>query len=164
MKMTSLPDVPRMPDPGLYELLQAMRRQTLAITREIVEAGLGGAPGASEATAERDPPSLVLDYGGGVEDYLADTEANDLYVRDGEFSAALARESFIKAMDGRGLFLLPDRAIPANFGFMATKPDTFAVQGLLGWFRGDQKFTDGGEWKIIGPNVRTYDVNARYFE
>jgi hypothetical protein len=34
----SLPDVPQMPDPGLYELLQAMRRQVLQNAQQIEDA------------------------------------------------------------------------------------------------------------------------------
>src|SRR5215469_3304674 len=53
---------------------------------------------------------------------------------------------------------------PTNFAYMAVKPSTWPVQGDGGFFRGDNRFNDGGEWKIIGPNVRTYDITSRYFE
>lgn len=53
---------------------------------------------------------------------------------------------------------------PPNFAFMAVKPTTWPVQGDGGFWRGDQRFTDNGEWKIIGPGVRTYDTTDRYFE
>lgn len=53
---------------------------------------------------------------------------------------------------------------PPNFAYMAVKPSTWPVQGDGGFWRGDNRFNDGGEWKIIGPDVRTYDITQRYFE
>lgn len=53
---------------------------------------------------------------------------------------------------------------PPTFSYMAVKPSTWPVQGDGGFWRGDQRFTDGGSWKIIGPDVRTYDITSRYFE
>lgn len=53
---------------------------------------------------------------------------------------------------------------PPNYAYMAVKPSTWPVQGDGGWFRGDMRFTDSGEWKIIGPSVRTFDITDRYYE
>jgi hypothetical protein len=173
-RMPSLPDVPRMADPGLYELLQAMRRVTLGNAAAIVEAATGAAPGVAtgDGTGERDPPSLVLDYDAvpsadataALEAYHGDPLADDVYTRKGTYTTSRTRENFTKHYAGRGQYVLPDRVAPPNFGFVKDKPETAPVQGFLGWFAGDQKFTDGGEWKVIGPNLRTYDVAARYFE
>jgi hypothetical protein len=171
MLMPSLPDVPRLADPGLYELLQAMRRITLGNARAIVEGGVGGGSGGdTAASGDRDPPSLVLDYGGDTDPtgalaaYQADPLAQDVYTRQGAYTTARTRETFTKHYSGRGQYQLSDRVAPPNFGFVGAKPETAPVQGYTGWFAGDQKFTDGGEWKIIGPNLRTYDLTARYFE
>jgi hypothetical protein len=161
-----------MDDPGLYELLQAMRRLTLDSANQLGAAAAGGGSGGSGgvSSGERDPPSFVLDYhgdanpDGGLALYAADTAAADMYVRSGEWTTSRNRTQFNKHMQGHGQFILTDRATPANYGFMPTKPTTFPQQGVTGWFRGDQWFTDGGEWKVIGPDVRTYDLNARYFE
>jgi hypothetical protein len=170
MQMPSLPDVPRMANPGLYELLQAMRRITLGNARAIAEGGLGDGSGGGTGDAERDPPSLVLDYGGDVDataaltQYQGNTEAHDIYARAGTYTTTRLREDFTKHYSGRGQYLLADRVAPPNFGFLKVKPDISPVQGYMGWFAADQKFTDGGEWKIIGPDVRTYDLEGRYFE
>lgn len=51
---------------------------------------------------------------------------------------------------------------PAKFSYARTMPETFPY-GDAGWFRGDQRFSDGGEWKVIGYGVRERP-DAKYFE
>ena len=95
--------------------------------------------------------------------YLAD----GLYAKT--FTGGILGSNLTKGYTGRGVWLEDIgagviHAIPAKFSYMATKPSTWATQGLTGWFRGDQRFTNGGEYKIIGPSVREYDLTSRYYE
>lgn len=124
-------------------------------------------------------PRLLSEFGtidgGGV-----NTAANDaaitaaeaaadsaIYLPDGVYAKSAATPfgaNLTKGYTGRGIWLEGTTALPADFAYMASKPTTWATQGLTGWFRGDQRFTDGGEYKIIGPGARRYDLNSRYFE
>jgi hypothetical protein len=171
----ALPDVPVLPNPGLSELLQAMRRQMLDIGSRMDAFDASGASGAADgASGKRDPKSFVLDYGGvgdgaanndaALAAYQSDATAKDVYVPPGDYVTTQPKSALTKHYEGRGVFLVTAAAVPADFGYMAAKPSTWPVQGDAGWFRGDQWFTDGGEWKVIGAGVRTYDLNQRYFE
>jgi hypothetical protein len=99
---------------------------------------------------------------------LAEAAADsEVYLPDGVYAktpASPTGSNLTKHYTGRGVFLEGTSALPADFSYMATKPSTFATQGITGWFRGDQRFTDGGEYRIIGTNVRRYDTTSRYFE
>jgi hypothetical protein len=117
----------------------------------------------------------VLDYsgvgdGGTPNDaaftaYLNDVATKNVYIAPGDYVTSFDKSALTKHLEGRGVILASTTAaVPAKFGYMAAKPSTWAVQGDLGWFRGDQWFTDGGEWKVIGAGVRTYDLTQRYFE
>ncbi len=99
----------------------------------------------------------------------ADAVQLHFYVPQGVIRTNLPATSLTKGYKGDGAFIsgpgAGDGAFrPPNFTYMAVKPSTWPVQGAAGFFRGDQRFTDSGEWKIIGPNVRTYDLTSRYFE
>ena len=163
--MTALPDVPVLENRALYAFLQAVRKGLA----DQVTTAVATATGVST----RQPRSLTLDFAGNPDGVTVNDATFSLaeaatdttvYVGDGIFATALARSALTKRYTGSGLILLPASALPADFSYMAAKPTTWAVQGEAGWFRGDQKFSDGGEWKVIGPGVRTYDVVARYFE
>ena len=103
---------------------------------------------------------------------LAAAEAdstNHFYIPFGVIRTNLTQDQLTKGYKGDGALVTGPGAgdgafRPANWSYMAVKPSTWPVQGVGGWFNGDQRFTDSGEWKIIGPNVRTYDLTARYYE
>jgi len=158
--MIQMPDVPAIADQGLYSFLQAVRRG-------IQSAATG------ETDAFIDITSLVVDFegkgdGASLNDAaIVAAEADpttSVYVGRGEFKTNLAKTALTKRYFGDGVILAGTDALPPRFSYMASKPNTNPVQGQAGWFRGDQRFTDGGEWKIIGPNVRTYDLSGRYYE
>jgi hypothetical protein len=173
---TSLPDVPAVDNPGLYELLQALRRQVVANTNAIADAedmlGLGGG-GGETGSGDRDPLSFVLDYGATnnisvssdaqLDAYKADVDVKDIYIRAGEYSTTKTRSFFTKRHRGRGQFVNAGYTAPANLGYLSVLPAVSPIQGELGWFAGDQSFTDN-EWKTLGPNVRGFQPDARYFE
>jgi hypothetical protein len=101
----------------------------------------------------------------------AEADATNLhfYGPAGTIRTNLTKEQLTKGYEGDAAFITGPGAgdgafRPPSFSFMTVKPSTWPVQGDGGFWRGDQRFTDGGEWKIIGPNVRTYDITARYFE
>jgi hypothetical protein len=90
-----------------------------------------------------------------------------VYLPDGIFAKSAATPygaNLTKGYTGPGIWLEGTTALPAAFRYMAAKPTTFATQGLTGWFRGDQRFTNGGQYNVIGQNVRLYDTAARYYE
>lgn len=90
-----------------------------------------------------------------------------VYLPDGIFALTTASpvwSQLTKGYTGRGIFLSGTSAAPAKTSYMASKPTTWPTQGVTGWFRGDQRFTDGGELKIIGATARTFDLDQRYFE
>jgi len=94
---------------------------------------------------------------------------NHFYIPFGTVRTNLTQDQLTKGYEGDGAIVTGpgsgDGAFrPANWSYMAVKPSTWPVQGAGGWFRGDQRFTDSGEWKVIGPNVRTYDLTSRYYE
>ncbi len=110
--------------------------------------------------------------GGGV-----NTAANDLVFAAAEastnlrwslpagvYATTLIEGNLTKSYEGEGVILFPDLAVmPAHYAYISTPPTLWPTQGTAGWFRGDQRFTDGGERKIIGPNSRASTTN-RYFE
>lgn len=92
-----------------------------------------------------------------------------VYLRDGKFAKSAVTPAFsnlTKAYQGRGRWKEGTSILPANFAYMLAKPTTPATQGLTGWWDGDNRFNDGGEYKVIGAAVRTFDIAgpARYFE
>lgn len=92
-----------------------------------------------------------------------------VYLRDGMYAKSIVAPPFsnlTKAYEGRGRWKESTSILPANFAYMAAKPTTPATQGLTGWWDGDNRFNDGGEYKIVGAAVRTFDLAgpARYFE
>jgi len=96
----------------------------------------------------------------------ADPATLHIYIPEGTLKTTLTADQLTKGYVGDGSIIAGngDGAFrPANFSYMKVKPTTWGVQGIDGWFRGDQRFSDGGEWKIIGPGVRL-DLTARYFE
>lgn len=103
------------------------------------------------AAAEADATSLRF-YGpqGTIRTNLTKDQLTKGYIGDADFITGPGA--------GDGAFR------PSNYAYMAVKPSTWPVQGDGGFWRGDNRFNDGGEWKIIGPNVRTYDIASRYFE
>ena len=176
----SLPDVPAVAPPSLYELLQALRKQVVSNTNLIADAfdaiGAAGGGGDIVTTLERDPPSLVLDYDAtnnisvsadaAFAAYKFDAAAKDVYLRAGEYSTTQARPYFTKRHRGPGQIVgsSPTPYVaPANLRYLSVMPTVAAVQGELGWFAGDQTFAEP-EWRILGPTVRDYDPDARYFE
>jgi hypothetical protein len=137
-----------------------------------VDIPVGGGGGSME-------PRQLSDYGavdgGGVNTtannaaITAAEAASDsaVYLKDGVYAKSAATpfgSNLTKAYRGRGIWLEGTTALPAAFSYMATKPSTWGTQGLTGWFRGDQRFTTGGAYKIIGPAVKTWDLATRYFE
>lgn len=139
-----------------------------ANTLTVAAAGGGGGTGGL-------PPSLdtfgTID-GGGVNTASNDAaftaaeaaSVSSIYIPDGIYAVSIPSTSLKKGYVGRGIILVSGAAVPARFSYMTTKPSTWPVQGATGWFRGDQKFTDGGEYKILGPDIREYDLDLRYFE
>lgn len=94
---------------------------------------------------------------------------NHFYIPFGTIRTNLTQDQLTKGYKGDGGLITGPGAgdgayRPPIWSYMAVKPTTWPVQGQGGWFRGDQRFTDSGEWKIIGPGVRTYDLTQRYFE
>jgi hypothetical protein len=139
-----------------------------ANTLTISAAGGGGGSGGL-------PPSL--DTFGTIDSGGVNTSANDaaftaaeassyssIYIPDGLYATTLPHSSLTKAYVGRGVILQGGEALPAKFSWMVSKPSTWATQGAAGWFRGDQRFTDGGEYHVLGTGVREYDLTSRYFE
>lgn len=101
----------------------------------------------------------------------AEADANSLrfYTPYGIIRTDLTASQLTKGYTGDAGFICGPGAgdgayRPPNFAWMAVKPSTWPVQGDGGFWRGDNRFNDGGEWKIIGPGVRTYDITSRYFE
>lgn len=163
--MAQLPDVPALDNRALYTFLSAVRKN---LTDQIA-----AAVATSTGSGAREPRSFALDFGGNGDGvtlndamFLATETATDtsVWIGDGIFATSLAKSALTKRYDGTGLILLPAAALPANFAYIATKPTTWPVQGEPGWFRGDQRGTNGGQWHIIGTGVRSYDITARYFE
>lgn len=70
-----------------------------------------------------------------------------------------------KGYVGRGRILRAALQYPVNFSYALVKP-TPAGTGLgpTGFFSGNNKFSDGGEYKIIGPDIRRYDVTTQYYQ
>ncbi len=83
----------------------------------------------------------------------------------GIYKTTRTESQLTKSYEGEGTILCPDgNYLPGHSAYQAVKPTVAAGLGPTGWFRGDQRFTDGGEWKVIGPGVREYDLSSRYFE
>lgn len=132
--------------------------------------GTGGGGGGG------DVPFLVLttDFGGVGNDtfdnaaaFVAAEAATPLgiYLPEGTYYTTSARTALTKRYRGPGKIRFADTLFaPGRFSYMASKPTAWPTQGITGWFRGDQRFTDGGEYNVIGPNVREYDVASKYFE
>ncbi len=136
--------------------------------------GGGGGGGVTQR------PKLLSDFGTVDATGATTTTANDaaitaaeaatdssVYLDDGIYAKSAATpfgSNLTKAYTGRGIWLEGTTALPAKFVYMATKPTTWPTQGLTGWFRGDQRFTNGGTYHVIGPNVRRYDLTSRYYE
>jgi len=137
--------------------------------------GVGGSTTIINATTTGYPPLLTtlgpMD-GGGV-----NTAANDLVFAAAEastnlrwslpagvYATTLIEGNLTKSYEGEGVILFPDLAVmPGHYGYISVAPTLWPTQGTTGWFRGDQRFTDGGERKIIGPGTRA-STNNRYFE
>lgn len=100
----------------------------------------------------------------------ADTTFLHIYTPAGTLRTNRTVDQMTKGYEGDGSFILGPGAgdgafRPPHFSYMTTKPSTWPVQGQNGFWRGDMRFSEsGGEWKIIGPNVRTYDITSRYYE
>lgn len=140
-------------------------------TGHFIATPAGGGGGAMQ-------PRQLSDYGT-VDSTGASTAANDaaiaaaeaatdskVYLRDGIYAKTAATPmgaNLTKGYKGTGIFLEGTNALPANFRYMAVKPTTWPVQGIAGWFRGDQRFTENS-YHILGPDVRTFDVTSRYYE
>jgi hypothetical protein len=143
---------------------------TVSGTTTITAAGSG---------ASGQKPALLSAFGaidgGGVNTVGNDTaftasEADpesDIYIPDGTYKTTKAYTALTKHYVGRGRINTVDPLwIPANFSYAATKP-TAAGTGLTtssGWFSGDQRFTDGGEYRVIGPTVREFDLSSIYYQ
>lgn len=97
---------------------------------------------------------------------LAEASSEPVYaIGAGSYATTRAKEDLNRGYVGRGVILEAGGwALPANFSYMKVKPTVPVSLGNSGWFTGDKRFTDGGEWKIIGPDVREYDLTARYYE
>lgn len=91
-----------------------------------------------------------------------------VYLADGIYAKSGVSPAFsnlTKAYRGRGKWKESTAILPANFSYAPSKPTTATTQGLTGWFDGDQRFTDGGEYRILGPGHRRYDLTPlRYYE
>lgn len=99
----------------------------------------------------------------------ADATSSRFYGPAGTIRTNLTKDQLTKGYEGDAAFVTGPGAgdgafRPPRYSYMSVKPSTWPVQGEAGFWQGDQRFTDGGEWKIIGPNVRTYDITSRYFE
>lgn len=124
-------------------------------------------------------PNFVTDYSGvGDGVTLNDTafstvEANNqytsVYMPDGVFKTSLLQSQLHKYYWGRGKIVTGDVTggvnwvLPPTSSYADILPTGNTGQGNTGWFAGDQTFTDGGEWKVIGPNARTYSLSQPYY-
>lgn len=169
---------------GLTDSFQATAERDLSNVSEqdfqlaAIRAGIGGGGGGGGAGVSL--ASFGALDGGGVNSAVNDAafaaaEASaysEIWIPDGLYRTTrhmgeltkhyVGRGRILPSVDGQPAVAAPE-VLPANFSFMRVKPDLWPVQGRGGWFRGDQRFTDGGEWRVIGYGVRE-DVNARYFE
>lgn len=121
-------------------------------------------------------PNLVSDYGGTGDGTTSNDAAftaaqadvySEVWIPDGLFETTLPDSALTKHYVGRGTILFGSPATlaaPASFSYLATMPVTWPTQGVTGWFRGDMTFTDGGEYRVIGPGVREFNLTQRYFE
>lgn len=173
LKWTGIPAVP-LTDPATATFLQAVKNnlgELKTYTETTATSTTSSGPTTLYASASW--PVLTTDFGavgdGTTDDAgafaLAEADASSvIYIPDGVFKTTTNPTSFTKHYTGTGIILYGTNAYPADFRYVASKPTTWPVQGITGWFRGDQKFTDGGEYSIIGPGIRTYDLSSRYFE
>jgi hypothetical protein len=70
-----------------------------------------------------------------------------------------------KGYVGRGRLLTGTTLYPADFSYAIQKPSPAGTGiGVTGWYSGDIKFSDGGEYRIIGPDIRTYDTTLQYYQ
>lgn len=137
-------------------------------------AGGGGGGGGME-------PRLLSDHGtidgGGV-----NTASNDatitaaeaaadtaVYLPDGIYAKTAASPAFSnlrKGYRGRGVWKEGTSHAPANFSYMAAAPTVPATQGITGWFASPNLFNDGGEYRVIGAGVQSFNLpfTRRYFE
>lgn len=139
-----------------------------------IPAGGGGGGGSMQ-------PRLLSDVGtidgGGVNTAsndatitAAEAAADTAFtVPDGIYKKTAATPAFsnlTKGYRGRGIFREGTSHVPGNFSYMGAAPTVPATQGITGWFASPNLFTDGGEYRVIGPNVQTYNLpfTRRYFE
>jgi hypothetical protein len=128
--------------------------------------------GASKPLSDYGTLNLSGTVVGGNDAAFAAAEADasnfHIYTPAGTLLTSLTKEQLTKGYIGDGSIIAGggDGSFrPPHWSYMTTKPFTWPTQGINGFWRGDQRFSlSGGEWKIIGPNVRTYDVTQRYYE
>lgn len=169
-----IPSVP-LADAATQSFLQAVKNN-LQNLRTAVDATATSATSSTSTTTSISGaiyPILTTDYGG-IGDSTTDNatafaaaeaaNASTIFIPDGIYLTSVDPSTYKKHYTGSGIILYGSNAYPADFANVANKPTTWPVQGITGWFRGDQTFTDGGEYKTIGTNVRRYDLSARYFE
>lgn len=94
----------------------------------------------------------------------AEASAYDrVWLPEGLYATTRTKAQLTKGYEGPGLLLIAGAvALPGDFAQINVAPTLWPVQGSLGWFRGDQKFTKG-EFKIIGAGTRA-KTDARYYE
>lgn len=68
-----------------------------------------------------------------------------------------------KGYQGYGLINFGASFYPAKISALGSAV-TPATTGLAGFFKGDQRFTDGGEYKYLGPNIGRYDLAQIYYQ
>lgn len=86
-----------------------------------------------------------------------------IYIPDGIYATTVDPTTLEKHYIGRGQIKYGSNYYPANLSSLLTLPSPASGLQITGWFTGDQVFSES-EYKIIGPNVRKYDLAATYFQ
>lgn len=145
-------------------------------TFELVDplAAVASKPVLLSAFGATDTTGLAI---GGNDTTFAAAEADlnevAIYIPEGEYlktkGTTYPGDNLTKAYEGRGQ-ILEDwsgvlNRLPAKFRFMGVTPAVGpnSGTGVTGWFGGDQRFTNGGEYFVIGPEARTWDPEHIYF-
>lgn len=158
-----------MDDPGVYELLQAMRRMVVDVAATLDALGASGSAAASGV----DDVVSILDYGG-VGDGTTNNDAafaaaeasteKAIYIPGGVFITNRAHATFTKGYWGPGVVMTSEgRALPGTNTYLAAAPTAAPGTGVSGFFAGDHGL-NRGEWKVVGVGARTQGASTIYFD
>lgn len=88
------------------------------------------------------------------------------YIPDGVYATTRSEALFAKHYVGRGVIKFPgtgNDVLPARYTYLATKAPGAGGIGRQNWFAGGNQFVEQ-EYSVIGPNVRTFDLAAVYYD